>query len=142
MRITSLDTEGISRIGVDIRQTATGAIHVEPALVARSRPVDVVPIVAPIGGPRNVNGMPFLVQLANAGPINWAEAKRVCRCERKDAQEHQDKRRDDDLWRNAAQQLGEGRSSHRCCHAVFLSWVSHLILVGDPPYLREPYLDF
>ena len=37
MRITSLDTEGISRIGVGIRQTTTGAIHVEPALVARSR---------------------------------------------------------------------------------------------------------
>ena len=105
MRITSLDTEGISRIGVGIRQTTTGAIHVEPALVARSRPVDVEAIVAPIGGPLNEDGMPLLVEASNAGPINWAEAKRVCRCERKDAQEHQGKSRDDALWSHAAQQL-------------------------------------
>lgn len=108
MRITSLDTEGISRIGVGIRQTTTGAIHVEPALVARSRPVDVEAIVAPIGGPLNEDGMPLLVEASNAGPINWALSKcrsRVHRCERKEAQQHQGKRRDDALWSHAAQQL-------------------------------------
>ena len=64
MRITSLNTEGIGHMVVRRPESRIGAIYVDLPSIALSRPKDVIAIVAPVGIPAQMNGIPLLILLS------------------------------------------------------------------------------